>query len=163
MLIINDLMVSEVLAAFVETEALPGTKLTAAEFWQGVSAMIRDFTPRVQEALSRRAELQLAIDGWHASSDALADGDAYERFLREISYLVEELRSSQSRPKAWTVRSPRSAARSSLFPCRTRASPSTRRTPAGPRCTTRPTAPTSSVTTVVVIAAASTLPYAVPK
>jgi malate synthase len=87
---IGDLMVSEALAAFVETEALPGTKLTAAEFWQGASAMIRDFTPRIQEALARRTELQLAIDSWHANSDALADADAYERFLRDIGYLVQE-------------------------------------------------------------------------
>jgi len=74
---IGDLMVSEALAAFVETEALPGTNLAAAEFWQGASAMIRDFTPRIQEALARRTELQLAIDSWHANSDALADGDAF--------------------------------------------------------------------------------------
>ena len=85
------LKVDAVLARFIEGEALPGTGVGAEKFWRGLSRLVADFMPRNRRLLQFRDELQGKIDAWHREHGPVAnDPEGYERFLREIGYLVEE-------------------------------------------------------------------------
>jgi malate synthase len=84
----SGLKVSDVLAAFVETEALPGTGLEAAQLWNGLAAILSRFAPVNRALLAKRDDLQAQIDAWHEAN--AFDQAAYEAFLREIGYLVPE-------------------------------------------------------------------------
>ena len=86
-----DLQVAEDLAKFIEEKALPGTGLAADTFWDGAAKIFAAFAPRNRELLSVREELQAKIDAWHEAKKAGPfDAAAYEKFLREIGYLVPE-------------------------------------------------------------------------
>ena len=86
------LEVAEVLADFVEEEALPGTGIDAADYWD---AFGRD---RARPRAAERARCwpsatgcRRQIDDWHRGErGAVGHGDAYRAFLREIGYLVPE-------------------------------------------------------------------------
>jgi malate synthase len=80
--------VADVLAVFVESEALPGTGIEPARLWDGLAAIVSRFTPVNLALLAKRDELQARIDAWH-EGNAFEQG-AYEQFLREIGYLVPE-------------------------------------------------------------------------
>jgi malate synthase len=85
------LSVDSQLVAFVEQEALPGTEVVADQFWSGLAGMVADFMPRNRELLAVRDRLQTQIDDWHRAHGPVAgDPAGYERFLRDIGYLVEE-------------------------------------------------------------------------
>jgi malate synthase len=85
------LQVDQLLADFVENEALPGTNVQAAAFWAGLAAMVRDFMPRNRELLAIRERLQASIDEWHRAHGPVANDPAgYEQHLRDIGYLVPE-------------------------------------------------------------------------
>ena len=86
--------VAEVLARFIEDEALPGSGLDPAAFWQGAAAIFARFTPENRALLAQRDALQAQIDGWYSARagrplDAAARAE-HEAFLREIGYLVPE-------------------------------------------------------------------------
>lgn len=87
----GNLRVARVLYDFVNDEALPGTDIDPDSFWAGVDKVITDLTPRNQELLRRRDELQAQIDKWHRQRviEPL-DIDAYRDFLIEIGYLLPE-------------------------------------------------------------------------
>ncbi len=85
------LTVSPLLRDFINNEALPGTGLDAAVFWQGAAALIEKLTPTNRALLARRDDLQAQIDAWHtARAGQPIDAAAYQAFLREIGYLVPE-------------------------------------------------------------------------
>jgi malate synthase len=87
----HGLQVAEQLARFVDEEALPGTDLSADDFWSGFAALVEEMTPKNMALLARREELQNQIDDWHIRHrNQPHDHDAYKRFLEEIGYLVEE-------------------------------------------------------------------------
>ena len=83
------LAVDGALARFVEDEALPGTGISAADFWKGLAGLFDRFAARNKELLTERDRLQAAIDGWHRDNPGAGTG-APEAFLREIGYLVDE-------------------------------------------------------------------------
>lgn len=87
----GNLRVARVLYDFVNDEALPGTDIDPDSFWAGVNKVVTDLTPRNQELLRRRDELQAQIDKWHRQRviEPL-DIDAYRDFLIEIGYLLPE-------------------------------------------------------------------------
>ena len=88
---ISGLQVAEELAAFVRDEALPGSGIDEAAFWDGVAAIAADFAPRNRQLLARRDELQQQLDDWHRDHPGpVQDQAAYLTMLREIGYLVEE-------------------------------------------------------------------------
>ena len=88
---IEGLSVHPELHRFAEEEALPGTGIEPRAFWTGLAAILRDLTPRNAELLRIREDMQARIDAWHRERRGRAwDQDAYEGFLREIGYLVEE-------------------------------------------------------------------------
>jgi malate synthase len=85
------LRIAHTLHHFVNSEALPGSGLDPAEFWQGFGDMVRDLAPRNQALLQRRDELQQQIDAWHkANPGKPVDVAAYTEFLRGIGYLLPE-------------------------------------------------------------------------
>jgi malate synthase len=78
------LKVGPELAEFVEGEALPATGVDPDAFWQGLAALIRDFSPRNSELLETRITLQAAIDRWHRER-AGQPHDAWYRTMLEAS------------------------------------------------------------------------------
>jgi malate synthase len=85
------LQVARELAEFLDTQALPGTGLSADSFWQGTAAIFARFTPRIRELLAKRDALQAQIDAWHvARAGQPLDMAAYKAFLTEIGYLLPE-------------------------------------------------------------------------
>lgn len=85
------LQVAAELADFIDNRALDGTGIDSATFWKGFAGLIAEMTPRNRAALAMRDDLQEKIDAWHiAHRDAPMDRAAYEAFLREIGYLVQE-------------------------------------------------------------------------
>ncbi len=89
--VVGRLEIASALHAFIEKEALPGTKVEPARFWAGLEAIATEFTPRNRALLARRDELQGAIDAWWRERKGQAfDITAHTAFLRDIGYLVEE-------------------------------------------------------------------------
>ena len=77
--------VADTLARFIDEEALPGTGVDPAAFWDGVAAIFARFAPENRALLARRDALQAAIDARYAGGGAVD-----EAYLREIGYLVDE-------------------------------------------------------------------------
>jgi malate synthase len=88
---IHGLQVAAVLERFVNEEVLDGTDVEPDTFWAGLAELVDEFGPRNQALLEERASMQGAIDRWHREhADQPHDQRAYERFLRELGYLVDE-------------------------------------------------------------------------
>ncbi|MEW9617251.1 malate synthase G [Shinella sp. S4-D37] len=75
---------------FIITEALAGTGVDAARFFDEFSAIVHDLAPENRALLAKRDALQEKIDAWYRANGAPADMAAYEAFLREIGYLLPE-------------------------------------------------------------------------
>ncbi|MGE2717227.1 malate synthase G [Mycolicibacterium litorale] len=85
---VGNLRVARVLYDFITNEALPGTDLDPDSFWSGVDKVVADLTPRNQELLARRDELQAQLDKWHRQrAIGPHDADEYKQFLVDIGYL----------------------------------------------------------------------------
>ena len=83
------LQVATTLQHFIETEALPGTGVPAANFWEGFDALVHDLAPKNRALLAERDRLQTELDSWHrAHPGPVADMPAYRAFLSAIGYLV---------------------------------------------------------------------------
>ncbi len=82
--------IAAALHRFVEEEALPGSGLDPAAFWDGFGDLVRDLAPRNRELLTRREDLQQRLDAWHHDHPGRPDPEAYTAFLREIGYLLDE-------------------------------------------------------------------------
>ncbi len=88
---VGNLRVAQVLYDFINSEALPGTDIDPDTFWSGVDKVVADLTPKNQELLARRDELQARIDKWHRQRVIEpVDPVAYKDFLTEIGYLEPE-------------------------------------------------------------------------
>ena len=88
---VGNLRVAQTLYDFVNNEALPGTDIDPDTFWSGVDKVVADLTPKNQDLLARRDDLQAQIDKWHRHRviEPL-DPEAYKQFLTEIGYLSPE-------------------------------------------------------------------------
>lgn len=87
----SGLKVDRLLVDFVEKEAIPGTAVSAEQFWSGLAGLVRDFAPRNRELLAIRDRIQTQIDDWHKANGPVgADPQKYQEFLKEIGYLVAE-------------------------------------------------------------------------
>ena len=88
---IEGMQVASELAEFIESKALPGTGVSAATFWAGLSGLVNGMGDENRALLAKRADLQGQIDAWHVQNrGAPQDGAAYTAFLREIGYLLPE-------------------------------------------------------------------------
>jgi len=87
----HGLQVAAILADFIENDALPGTNVTADQFWSGLSQLVHELGPRNRDLLAIRETMQSQIDAWHVSHRGQAfDPNAYQTYLRDIGYLVPE-------------------------------------------------------------------------
>jgi malate synthase len=85
----SGLRVERVLFDFVNTEALPGSGLSAPKFWGGLSQIVQNLGPRHRELLAKRDRLQNSIDKWHRErAGEPHDAASYREFLASIGYLV---------------------------------------------------------------------------
>ena len=83
--------VARTLYDFVNDEAIPGTGVESAAFWEGFGALVRDLAPRNKALLEKRDELQRQIDAWHLERRGRPiDFAHYTDFLRGIGYLQAE-------------------------------------------------------------------------
>jgi malate synthase len=81
--------VARTLADFVEREALPGTGIAPAAFWQNFERILVDLAPKNRALLAKRDALQARIDEWHrARKGKPFDAGEYKAFLADIGYLV---------------------------------------------------------------------------
>ena len=79
------------LVRFIEDRALPGTGIAADAFWAGMAAIYGRFAPENAALLAVRDDMQAKIDAWHrARPGQPIEQPAYQAFLREIGYLVDE-------------------------------------------------------------------------
>ncbi|MBT2375687.1 malate synthase G [Pseudomonas fluorescens] len=88
---VGGLQVAKVLFDFVNNEAIPGTGLTADQFWAGADRVIHDLAPKNKALLAKRDDFQARIDTWHQTHAGQAhDPVAYKAFLQDIGYLLPE-------------------------------------------------------------------------
>lgn len=82
----SGLQIDDELFRFVAEEALPGSGVPPEDFWPAAARLFAKYKPLTRDLLTRRDELQAAIDDHHLSGST----EPYEGFLRRIGYLVEE-------------------------------------------------------------------------
>ncbi|GLK90886.1 malate synthase G [Pseudomonas turukhanskensis] len=94
---VGGLQVAKVLFDFVNNEAIPGTGISAEQFWEGAQSVIKDLAPKNQALLAKRDDFQAKIDAWHQARAGQAhDAVAYKAFLEEIGYLLPEVADFQA-------------------------------------------------------------------
>ena len=87
----GSLRVDKKLYDFINDEALPGTGVSADDFWSGFDRVVHALSPRNRELLAKRDDLQRQIDAWYQETrDQPIDLADYKAVLREIGYLVPE-------------------------------------------------------------------------
>ena len=88
---VGGLQVAKVLFDFVNNEAIPGTGITADQFWAGADKVIHDLAPKNKALLAKRDDFQARIDTWHQTHAGQAhDPVAYKAFMQDIGYLLPE-------------------------------------------------------------------------
>lgn len=88
---LDGLQVAKELASFVNEQALPGTGVSPDAFWKGFSELVHEKGPKNRDLLKHRSTLQGKIDAWHiANRESGFDAAAYQQFLKDVGYLVEE-------------------------------------------------------------------------
>ena len=60
--VVGNLRVAQNLYDFITNEAIPGTGINPESFWAGVDKVVTDLTPRNDELLAQRDQLQAQID-----------------------------------------------------------------------------------------------------
>ena len=88
---VSGLSVAQELYDFIESDALDGLTVSAAQFWDGLSELAHELGPKNRDLLAQRTDIQGKIDEWHIARRGQAhDAEAYQGFLKEIGYLVPE-------------------------------------------------------------------------
>ncbi len=78
------------LKKFIAEEALPGTGIDEAYFWEQLSRIAHELAPRNRALLKTRDELQAKIDQWNTAHQQKFDAVEYRAFLKSLGYLVDE-------------------------------------------------------------------------
>ena len=87
----SGLQVAEILADFIEREALPDTGIDKDLFWNGFESLIKQLAPANQALLHKRDYFQKTIDAWHLENEKDDfDTASYKAFLEDIGYLSPE-------------------------------------------------------------------------
>jgi len=86
---VANLTVADALYKFVNEEALPGTGVSADDFWQSLANILAEVGPRDKAFLQKRDAIQVQLDEWHKANPGTPDLAKYKAFLKEIGYLVE--------------------------------------------------------------------------
>jgi len=109
---VHGLKVDARLHRFVEEEALPGTGIEPARYWEGFAAIAKTSAPVNRVLLEHRDELQARIDAWHRERRGTdIDPAAYRAFLTEINYIAPsgpafEIGTTGTDPEIATVAGP---------------------------------------------------------
>jgi malate synthase len=83
------LQVATNLYRFIEDKVLPGTGVSAADFWKGFDAIAHDLGPKNAALLKERDRLQAEMDAWHkANPGPIKNMKAYRAFLEKTGYLA---------------------------------------------------------------------------
>ena len=89
--LLDGLNVDSLLYEAVNSHFIPGTGIEVDSFWSSFADIVRDLTPMNRKLLETRQDLQRKIDAWHIERRGQShDIRAYENFLHEIGYLVDE-------------------------------------------------------------------------
>ena len=83
------MQVASVLDNFINEQALPGSGVEPAKFWQGFEAVLAEFVAPNKALLAKRDSLQAQIDDYHKAGKP-AKGPEYKQFLQDIGYLIPE-------------------------------------------------------------------------
>ena len=84
------LQVDAELERFLTRDALPGTGVNEATFWQGFSGLVHELAPVNRALLAKRDALASQIDAWCKAHAGTTNSAAQEVFLRDIGYIVPE-------------------------------------------------------------------------
>jgi len=85
------LSVAEQLLKFVNNDLLSGTDIAPKKFWSGFDKVTHELAPINKKLISIREEMQKKIDKWHIDNKGKEfNSKVYEKFLKEIGYLVKE-------------------------------------------------------------------------
>ena len=88
---VGDLAIASDLHTFVKNELLDGLAITPDTFWAGFDKAVHELAPKNKALLEKRDALQAQIDAYLiAQRDSGFDDQAYQAFLKDIGYLVEE-------------------------------------------------------------------------
>ena len=86
-----DLQIDKVLYDFITYEVLEEIKLDKEQFWQNVSNIFNEMTPKNLALLNKRTELQKKINAWNLDNKGKNTSlKAYKTYLEEIGYLIPE-------------------------------------------------------------------------
>jgi len=88
--VVNQYKIHEQLMDFINTEVLTQTNLDVNKFWRGAIAILKELTPKNDELLAKRTELQKQMDEFYQAKGSNYTPEEYQAFLREIGYLVED-------------------------------------------------------------------------
>ncbi len=87
----GNLTVDTDLYNFVNNELLRGVSISAVSFWEGFDKSVHVLAPRNRQLLAIRQKMQSQIDSWLINNAQNGiDQAAYEGFLKDIGYLLDE-------------------------------------------------------------------------
>jgi malate synthase len=97
----HSLQVASSLHDFIEQKVLPAAGVKSDKFWKGFDAIVQDLAPKNISLLAERDRIQTEMDAWHSANPGpLTAGQsstsagkpmaAYQKFLKQIGYLVPE-------------------------------------------------------------------------
>jgi malate synthase len=87
---IKNLSVSNKLFNFINEELLIDTKISSENFWDGFDKAVHELTPKNNELIKIREDLQKQIDNWHIKNRSNEFNlQEYKKFLKKIGYLKE--------------------------------------------------------------------------
>lgn len=87
----HGLSIDTSLLTLVNDQIMPGTGVTADQFWTALAKIVDDMGDENQQLLDHRDALQARIDAWHSErTGQKVDPQSYIDFLKEIDYLLDE-------------------------------------------------------------------------
>ena len=86
---VNSLKISSTLFEFINKEVIPGTDIKSDDFWSKFGKIVHDLAPINKNLIEKRDVIQKKIDEWHKKNRDFNKKD-YTKFLRSISYIIEE-------------------------------------------------------------------------
>ena len=87
----NELKISSSLFNFINNEVIPGTNIKSEEFWEKFGRTVHKLAPINKNLIKKREIIQKKIDEWHIQNkDKIFNKKDYTKFLKTISYIVEE-------------------------------------------------------------------------
>ncbi len=86
---IHSLSVSKLLYDFINKEAIPGTGINENKFWKGFDKVLNELSNKNKELLQKRIRMQMDINRWHLDNKKKFKIFEYEKFLKNIGYIVK--------------------------------------------------------------------------